>query len=79
MDPMADLETGIQTAETKIARLQSILDNTQQGLQKAEAVVHTAKRIQPVVMVLLAATVAVSAALLATWLTRRFRRWRNPS
>ncbi len=71
---MADLEIRIQEAEDRIAQLQSILENTQQGLHTAELAVHRAKRISPVVMVMMSVAVAVSASLLATWLARRFRR-----
>ncbi len=70
---MPDLETRIQQAEDRIAQLQSILENTQQGLQKAEVAVRRVKRVPPVVMVMLSIAMAVSASLLATWLARRLR------
>jgi hypothetical protein len=75
---MADLEVRIQQAEATIAQMQAVLDRTQQGLQKAEVAVRTSKKTAPVFMAVLAITAAVSAALIATWVVRRARRWRHP-
>jgi hypothetical protein len=75
---MADLEVRIQQAEAGIAQMQTVLDWTQQGLQKAEVAVRTSKKTAPVLMAVLAITVAVGAALVATWITRRARRLLPP-
>jgi hypothetical protein len=72
---MADLEVSIQQAEAGIAQMQTVLDRIQYGLRKAEGAVHSSKKAAPVLMAVLAISVAVSAALIATWIARRARRW----